>query len=259
MKHIAAASALKGYSRKPRSILWITTAFALLPLVIPAQVLVFSGGSWPLAWQVACSGYFLQELALSWSAAAAIFVVSRWSFVYFVLLSVYVLTTRAAYLVQHPYLDHPVSVAVTAFWFGVVGWFLGSTLKTPYLHPQLRWWTRPLRVPVRRQAAIAWQGRVVPVVVLDLSGGGAFVKLAEQHALPQRLGDALHFRMQPARGASSKPHPFTAKAEVAWVAAPGSARQDGLGLKFVGLSKRRAVLLKRILRDEAARHHTAAR
>ena len=51
---------LKGYSKKPRSILWIATAFALLPLVIPAQVLAFSGGSWPLAWQVVCSGYFLQ-------------------------------------------------------------------------------------------------------------------------------------------------------------------------------------------------------
>ena len=252
-------SPLKGYSKKPRAIACIALAFALLPLVIPAQVLVFSGGSWPLTWQVMQSGYFLQELLLSWSAAVAVFVVSRWSFVYFVLLSVYVLTARVTYLVQHPYLDHPVSVGITAFWFCVVAYFLGSTLKTPYLHPQLRWWTRPLRVPVRRQAMIAWQGCVVPVVVLDLSGGGAFVKLAEHHALPQRLGDVLHFRMQPARGTSSKPHPFTAKAEVAWMAAPGSARQDGLGLKFVGLSRRRAILLKRILRDEATRHHAAAR
>ena len=250
---------LRGCSRKPRSITLMALAFALLPLLIPAQALAVAGGSWSLAGRVLCSGYFLQEALLSWSAALAVFIVSRWSFVYFVLLSVYVLTTRVTYLVQHPYLDHPVSVGITGFWFVVVAWFLGSTLKTPYLHPQLRWWTRPARVSMRRQAMMTWQGRVVPVVVLDLSGGGAFVKLAEHRALPQRLGDVLHFRMQPARGASSTPHPFTAKAEVAWVAAPGSARQDGLGLKFVGLSRRRAVLLKRILRDEAARHHTAAR
>ena len=133
---------LKGYRKKPRAITAIALAFALLPLVIPAQVLIFSGGSWPLAWQVVCSGYFLQEVLLSWSAAIAVCVVSRWSFVYFILLSVYVLTTRVAYLAQHPHLDHPVSVCITVFWFLVVAHLLGSPLKTLYLNPRARGWTR---------------------------------------------------------------------------------------------------------------------
>lgn len=133
---------LKRYRKKPRAIAAIALAFALLPLLIPAQVLAFSGGSWALAWRVVCSGYFLQEALLSWSAALAVFVVSRWSFVYFILLSVYVLTTRVTYLAQHPYLDHPVSVLITAFWFGVVASLLGSPLKQLYLDPRLRGWTR---------------------------------------------------------------------------------------------------------------------
>ena len=258
---------LNGYSKKPRAITCIALAFALLPLIIPLQVLAFSGGSWSLTWQVMQSGYFLQELLLSWSAAVAVFVVSRWSFIYFVLLSVYVLTTRVAYLAQHPYLDHPVSVLITAFWFCVVAYFLGSTLKTPYLHPQLRWWTRPARVSLRRNAVIAWRGRAIPVTVLNLSRGGAFVRVTPPggQALPQRLGEPLHFRMQTVRaclprkssagrqGGASRPRPFTARAEVVWVAAPTSPYRDGMGLQFVALSKRRSVLLQRYLRDATRR------
>lgn len=254
---MSAAVPLKGYSKKPRAIASIVLAFALLPLLIPLQVLAFSSGSWALAWRVVCSGYFLQEALLSWSAALAVCIVSRWSFVYFVLLSVYVLTTRIAYLAQHPYLDHPVSVLITAFWFGVVVYFLGSTLKAPYLHPQLRWWTRPARLAMRRQASITWRGQALPVTVLNLSKGGAFVKLSRPGTFTsQQLGEPLHFRLQSVRGVS-RARPFTARAEVVWVAAPESAHKDGVGIQFLRLSRQRAVLLQRLLRDETRRQSAA--
>ena len=258
MSH-AKTTPLAGYSKKPLAITLIALAFLALPGVMLLEALMRSEGSWRVVGEVLGSVYFRQELLLSWSAAAAVFVVTGWSFAYLLLLGGYVVWMRIASLLAYPNLETPASLGVTAFWFGVVACFLGSTLKAPYLHPRLRWWTRPPRVALHREAVITFHGGTIPVVVWNLSRSGAFLKLDEHVAdrlgWPQHLGEPLHFRMASLRGKElpGKPRPFTARAELVWTAPPESPYRYGLGIKFTGLSRRRALLLTRYLRDVARR------
>lgn len=248
---------LRGYQQKPLSIILIAFVFLTIPLVFLLQVFMSSGGSWRVVLDVARSEYFVREWWLAWSAAAAVYIVSRWTFAYFVLLSAYVLITKVQHLLTHPHLETPISLVVTAFWFAVVIYLLGSSLKAPYLNPKLRWWTRPRRVTMCRDARLRYHGTPIPVVVVNLSSGGAFVRVKDgatrTHPIPQRLGERCLLTMSLIRRGRSnaKPWRFHSTTEVAWQAAPDSPYRDGMGLKFVSLSRPQRWQLKRFLLDEA--------
>lgn len=244
---------LKGYKKKPGAIGVIAIGFLLIPVVMLIQVLMRSGGSWRVLGAVIGSGYFLQEWWMAWSAAAAVYIVSRWSFAYFIILSGYVLTTKIAFLVRHPHLETPVGLVITCFWFGVVIYFLASVLNAPYLNPRLRWWTRPPRISLCRDATILYQGTKIPVTVLDLSQGGAFVRVeetvAEQQAIPRRLGEAFQIAMALMRAdpPASAPEPFESSAQLVWKGAPDTPYRNGMGIKFTSLPRVKRRQLKRYL------------
>lgn len=237
---------LKGYKKKPISISLIAIGFLLIPVVIGVQLVGLSGGSWQLVGPLLSSRYFLQEWILSWSAAAAVFIVSRWSLAYFVGLSVTVLTNRFMGLAAHSAPDTPLSLGVTGFWFAVVIYFLASELKTPYLNPKLRWWKRPIRREISGEATLLYQGVKVPVEVLNISEGGVFVRLdelaAKDRPFPKRLGERFQFEMAPA---------FRSAAQLVWKAAPQSPYRYGMGIQFIALSREQKRLLKKYLRHEA--------
>lgn len=250
-------SPLRGYQKKPFPIALIASIFFAIPFVLLLQVWVLSGGSWRVVADVARSSYVVREWVLAWSAAAAVYIVSRWTFAYFMGLSAYVLITKVQHLMTHPHLETPVSVLVTVFWFGVTMYLLGSSLKTPYLNPQLRWWTRPRRVTMCRDAMLRYQGSPLPVTIVNLSVRGAFVRFKETairtRILPQRLGDAGLLTMSLVRRGRSNLQPwhFHSQVEVAWLATADSPYRDGMGLQFVSLSRPQRWQLKRFLRDEA--------
>lgn len=248
---------MKGYKEKPLAITLIAVGFLLIPVALAVQLAAFSGGSWRLALSILSSRYFLQEWILSWSAAAAVAIVSRWSLAYFILLSGYVLTTRFSNWATHPTLETPLNLGITCFWFGVVTLILVSEMKTPYLHPQLRWWTRPRRHPISGEAILLYQGIKVPVEVLNISEGGVFVRLDESKAahrpFPQRLGEQFQFEMallprQPQRSSAAA---FRSTARLVWRALPQSPYRYGMGIRFIALSPDQRRLLKKYLRHEA--------
>lgn len=247
---------VRGYQRKPLAIGVIAAMFFCLPALVPLQVWLLSGGSWQAVLEVTRSGYFMNEWWMSWSAAAAVWIVSRWTFAYFVGLSTYALIAKVDHLLTHPRLDTPLSLLVTACWLGAAIWFLASSLKLPYLNPKLRWWTRPRRVPMCRDAMLRYQGSPLPVTVLNLSIRGAFVRAKETvrgQALPQALGERGLLTMSLMRRGRSdgKPWRFHCAVEVAWRAKPDSPYRDGMGLKFISLSRPQRWQLQRFLRDEA--------
>lgn len=249
---------VRGYQKKPLAIAVIAAIFFCLPGLLLLQVWMLSGGSWRAMLEVARSGYFVNEWWMAWSAAAAVWIVSRWTFIYFLGLSAYVLIAKTSALLTHPHLETPLSLLVTACWLGATVWFLVSSLKMPYLNPKLRWWTRPMRVTTCREAMLRYRGSPLPVTVLNLSLRGAFVRFKETalrtRVLPQRLGDTCVLTASLIRRGRShvKPWRFHAPVEVVWRATPDSPYRDGMGLRFVSLSRPQRWQLRRFLRDEAA-------
>lgn len=244
---------LQGYRKKPRAIIVIALGFLVIPAAVMMQTLFLTGGSWQALGAVMSSRYVLQEWWLSWSAAAAVAIVSRWSVAYLLLLSGYVLVTKLGHLISHPHLETPVSLCITAFWLSVALLLLGSSLKAPYLNPKLRWWTRPLRLSLCRNAAISVRGTMIPVVVLNLSRGGAFVTLEEVAAPPQappyRLGEPVELTMDltPGDQAPEPPMRFSARAQLVWMSKPDSPYRHGLGIQFHALSRVQQRHLRRYL------------
>ncbi|MDP3723896.1 MAG: PilZ domain-containing protein [Candidatus Omnitrophota bacterium] len=244
---------LQGYRKKPRAILVIALGFLVIPAALMLQTLFLTGGSWQALGAVMSSRYFLQEWWLSWSAAAAVAIVSRWSFAYLLLLSGYVLITKLGHLTSHPHLETPVSLCITAFWFSVALLLLGSSLKAPYLNPKLRWWTRPIRLSLCRHAAVSVRGTTIPVAVLNLSRGGAFVTLDESatasQAPPCRLGESVELTMDltPGKQTPELPAQFSVRAQLVWMSKPDSPYRHGLGIRFLPLSRAQQRQLHRYL------------
>lgn len=230
--------------------------FLLIPAATVIQFYYLSEKSWRFMGELLSSRFFLEEWLFSWSAAAAVAIVSRGSLAYFIALSGYVLARRFANLTTHPTLETPLSIGITAFWFGVVIAFLISELKIPYLHPKLRWWTRPPRLGISSQAILLYGHLKIPAEVLNISQGGAFVRLPEassgQGLLPQHLGDEFQFEIT--LGSSRRPPlerlVFKSKARLVWKASPQSPYRSGMGVEFLGLSRQQRQLLKKYLRRE---------
>ncbi len=250
---------LPGYQKKPLAITVVAAIFLALPLVVLVQVWILAGGSTAVLAQVVGSAYFLQEWVLAWSAAAAVFVVSRASFIYFLILSGYVVGSRLARLLLRPDLEPPMGLALTVVWLGMALYVVGSSLRRPYLNPRLRWWTRPMRISLATDATITVHGLTLPVQLLNLSVGGAFVRVDEAsaaHAMPpQQVGEALEFAaaLVPATHPKATSWQFATSAEVVWRGKPDSPYRHGFGIRFVGLTRRQRRQLRRVIRDAIRR------
>ena len=191
--------------------------------------------------------------------------VSRWSFVYLLCLSVYALSTKLLHLVTHSHVETPVSLLITGFWLSVVIIIMGSSLKAPYLNPQLRWWTRPARVALCREATLLYHGMEIPATVLNLSRGGAFIRLeervAQRHGSPQQLGEQVAVRMvlTPSGQPTQPSVVFESDARLVWKAKPESPYRYGMGIQFIHLRHEHARSLTQYLRHEAQRRCAPAR
>ncbi len=233
---------MKGYKKKPFVISLMALGFGLIPVAMAIQMLVLSGGSWSVVGAVLSSPYFRQEWGYSWGAALSLYVVSRWSFLFFIGLSGTVLAHRLTNFMANPALETPFGLFVTGFWFAAAIFFLVSSLKVPYLNPKLRWWTRPARIPLSREAALRYRAKPIPVSVLNLSQGGAFLRLKEpldpSMVYPMALGEELEFHLDG----------FKTRARLVWKAKLETPYRYGMGIQFIGLSQEQKRWLRRLLK-----------
>ncbi len=133
---------------------------------------------------------FGQELFCAVSAAVALLWVSRPSLFYLIFLSIYFFGFKF-YLFLHHGIDTPLEVTGMMFWFAAPATLVASRARLAYLEPERRWWKRPERYVHSTVAHVLVRGVKFPLVVLNLSVGGAFVKLDERifQELPEGAED----------------------------------------------------------------------
>ncbi len=267
---------IRGYVRKPWWIYAIAIGYALVPAVTLVQFGHQFGFNSNVLIGVASSSYFITETLAALSGACAVLIVSRWTFAYFVALSFSTVSLRIFQYSQDQLLGTPVDGILAAFWLvaGVIA--LSKELRTPYLNPRVRWWSQPERVDFISHSALEFAGVHYPIVTLNMSTGGAFIKLdqrrfseysdgasgmerrkreptggvilsadqiEEAHAhldsFPNQLGDpvTLHIQLLPEAAEMFDSPTCDVRAEVAWAAAQNSDYRYGLGLRFVDQSR----------------------
>src|SRR3989338_2093504 len=115
---------IPGYRKKPAWIYWISALYFISPLLILWQFYTKLDYSLPFLKQILLSHFFLMELFGAWSAAAAILIVSRISFVYYLALSFYTIGVKIYNLRFNALFEYPFDFIVLAFWFGITILFL---------------------------------------------------------------------------------------------------------------------------------------
>lgn len=225
---------------------------------------------------------FTQELFCAVTAATALLWVSKPSLFYLIFLTAYFLGFKL-YQFSNNTLDSSAEVAATMFWFAAPAVLLASQARLVYLEPERRWWKRPQRYMHATGAQALAHGVKFPLVVMNISCGGAFVKLDERifqdetavdvekradgagrfpsitsaerliavrnmHEYP-KLGETISIAVETHPGLDSPfgNNRFVTLAEVVWVTKVTDPYQHGLGLKFTGLSPVMRMRLARYL------------
>ncbi len=166
-------TAIIGYRKKPTWIYIVATCLILIPLLSYIE-LHLRGGYAAIPKEL-----FYQEIFCSASAAIAILIVTRFSLLYFIGLSTYFLGFKLIQVYSGGW-GTPFEMAVIVFWLAAPVLFLATSLKIPYLNPEARWWTQEKRFTHMSRGTLVYKGIKYPIVMIDFSVGGAFVKLDER-------------------------------------------------------------------------------
>jgi hypothetical protein len=238
------SQAVQGYRKKPTWIYGIAAVYFLLPVLSLWQFFVQLDYSPPLLKEILFSNFFLVELFCSVTAGIAVLIVSRLSFFYLILLSVYTMVFKLYHLRTHAFLEHPVDLIVVLVWFGITSLFLFTALKIPYLNPKTRWWKQDRRFSFMSPGTILFDKTDLPVMVLNLSKGGAFVRLDEglkpdTSLFPKKLGEELSVQIKVLPSAESlfEKGILKSRAKVVWIARPDTDYRHSLGLQFLNQAK----------------------
>lgn len=168
-----------GYRKKPAEILFIACLFIFLPVMSLFQYALQVDELKALL-SIINSKPFLIELFCSWSAAIALLIVTKTSFVYFMGLSVYAIILKFMHFQPGNLLLSFLDILITLVWFSTAIALFFTTLKTPYLNPKTRWWTQPPRYPHFLGGEMIYEGISFPIVTLNFSETGLFAKLDER-------------------------------------------------------------------------------
>lgn len=269
-----------GYWQKPQLAKLLAFGYLAFPAIFWWQMRQTSAG---ITNDMMSPLVFTQELFCAVTAAIALLWVTKPSLFYLVFLSAYFLGFKV-YQFSNSSLDTPLEVAGMMFWFAAPATLLASQARLAYLEPQRRWWKRPERYVHPTGAQVLSRGAKFPLVVMNVSACGAFVKLDERifhevvegqdekrrdgagrfpsvtsaerlialrnmHEYP-KLGEVVSIAIETQAGMDS-PFPknrFVTLAEVVWVTKVTDPYQYGLGLKFTGMSFRDRSRLRRYLK-----------
>lgn len=260
---------IAGFCRKPLTIYLIAGCY----IAIQAAALLLRTREADFQLDIASlmsSSVFWQELFCSVTAAIAIVIVSRYSLIYLIGLSIYFIGFKIYQFYGRGW-DPSIDLAVVGFWFIAPLVFLTTKLRVPYTHPETRWWKRHPRFPHISRGTLYFHGIRFPILMMNLSADGGFVKLDERLFAAKRDMDneerrehysSAHPFMTPdemliARRSVDRfpsydgdiirivvktlpsldnPYPnqlFEAGAKVCWVTQETDPVHYGLGLKFI--------------------------
>jgi hypothetical protein len=266
-----------GFWQKPQLAKLLAAGYLAFPLIFWWQMRHAPAG---LGEGAMSTLVFAQELFCAVTAATALLWVSKPSLIYLIFLSVYFLGFKL-YHFSSGALDTPAEVAATMFWFAAPTALLASQARLAYTEPERRWWKRPERYAHPTGAQALARGVKFPLVVVNFSRGGAFVKLDERifqqdvddarekrkdaagrfpsvtsverliavknmHEYP-KMGEVISVAIETLPGLDSpfKSNRFVTRAVVVWVTKATDPYQHGLGLQFVNVSFLDALRLRR--------------
>ncbi len=236
-----------GYRKKPAYIYWISLFYFLVPFLTLLQFSLKVNFDPLLLKEFAFSDYYLSELILSFSAAAAVLSVTRVGFVYLILLNLSTLGVKIYNLQSRVLFEYPIDFVVVLFLFTMTILFLFTAVRAPFLNPDMRWWKQPPRYSVLMPGVLIVNGLEFPVVTLNISHEGMALKLDEEKwmasehseerlaAYPKNLGNVVELKIRVVSEAVSLFNDplFKTPAQVVWCPAKDSPLTYGLGLKFL--------------------------
>jgi len=171
---------IQGYCKKPWWIYGVAAGIATVPVLSLLQFGLQAGFSASLFKHFIESRFFLIETLWALSGAVAVTIVSRASFFYFVGLSFCTVAFEIQELRQGYLFGTALDGAMIAIWLAIGIFSTTRFMRTPYLNPRARWWTQDTRIRFVSRGTLDFRGVHFPIVTLDVSAGGAFVKLDER-------------------------------------------------------------------------------
>jgi hypothetical protein len=193
---------VQGFLKKPQSIQTVGFFFILLPLLMILQQGFSSGFSLTTLSEYIVSDSFLHDSFCSVIAVGALLAFNRLGWLVFVSIGLYFIFVKFAYFHWNPnHLIHPLDIAVIFYWFSAIALVTVTHFRLPYLRPEVRWWVRGHRIPHTVPGAVLYKGMKFPVISMDFSKGGVFVKLDERLFQPnstsgdRRASQKLHSRL----------------------------------------------------------------
>ena len=274
---------LLGYCRKP---IWIYLA-AMGYLMIPILTLIGmmgDGNLWAQLKPLVTTRLFLQVFFCSVTAALAVLIVTRYSLMLLLVLSAYFIGFKVIQFFMSGW-GTSLDFIVVSFWLAAPVLFLTTSLRLAYTKPETRWWKRSPRYPHLTRGTLYSKGVKFPVVMINFSVGGAFVKLDERLFDTQKGIDskerrehraAAHPSMtpeemiiarktvdryptaqedrvrivvktMPSLGNPYPDHLFESEALVVWTTKVTDPLQHGLGLKFMNQTLMEKIKIRRYL------------
>ncbi len=240
----------KGYRKKPKYIYILGILYFIVPFVTLYQFYLNTDHSFKLLKEIIFSDFYLSELFFSFTAGIAVLTVTKVGFFYFIALSIYTLGTKIYNLHYNSLFEYPFDLIVLLFWFSATLLFLFTALRIPYLNPKTRWWKQPPRYSHKMPGVLIVRSIRFPVVTLDFSKGGIFLRLDEERIVkdteleknlsyfPRQIGQIIDLEINtiPEGSVLFKEGKFLSRARVVWHAKEDGSPRYGLGLQFIDQS-----------------------
>ncbi|MSR78509.1 MAG: PilZ domain-containing protein [Candidatus Omnitrophica bacterium] len=262
---------LSGYRQKPFAIYLFSAIYFLLPFLNFLQLGADLEGSGTHLREILFSPAFLWESFLAFTAAWAIFSVTQVGFFYFIGLSLYIVVMKFYHMQTRSLFEYPMDALAALLWLGTSLGLVLSTLRIPYLNPSVKWWTQSVRYAHFRPGVLSVTGIFFPIVTLDISESGLFLKLDERtdfgnilfnpisdgmeerrsrsisnpfwvsdrirpaaETYPQKTGEevTVKIHMIPEAADIFPNQIFETRAVIVWASKPSSPYRYGLGLQF---------------------------
>ena len=252
----------KGYKKKPKYIYFLGIFYFIVPLITLYQFYQNVDYSFKLLREIIFSQFYLSEIFFSFTAGIAILTVRRIGFFYFIALSIYTIAIKIYNLQYNSLFEYPLDFIVILFWFTTTILFVFTAMRIPYLNPKTRWWKQPPRYSHKMPGILMVNTIKLPVIVLNFSTGGVFLKLDEERIkkdislknnlsyFPQHMNQIVDLEINVISEARKilEKLKFFSRAKVVWRTKEDSPYKYGLGLQFINQSNETKKQLRRYAR-----------
>lgn len=273
-----------GYLQKPIYANWIGIMFLALPILSFANTMISLDLSLPAAKPVVMTWIFIHHLLCSLAAAMSVIIISKPSYLLVIGISSYLFVLKIFQIVFLELKPNALDGMELLFCAAVIAGFLKTQIRIPYLHPEARLWKRQSRLAYAMRGILLSKGVKFPIVILDCSTGGAFVKLDERlfdkgkylghdrrkrylpmnaimtpdeflaarkarDLYPKGIGEIISIQIQtfPSLDNPFKGKDIVVEAQVVWSTQVTDPYHFGLGLKFMGMNFQDKLKLKRYI------------